>query len=164
MTLREDGKVILQEALAAALPDAAVNKALEGVHFKGGKLLLVAVGKAAWQMAYAAYQTPDVHIDGGVVITKYGHTKGPIGDLSICEAGHPVPDENTFEATERVIEIVFEPYRAGYCFIPSFGRWKCIVREISDSERRIVCVDRQVIGVRRRHNRDEYGAQTPFGC
>ena len=106
MTLREDGKFILQEALAAALPDAAVNKALKGVQFKGGKLVLIAVGKAAWQMAYAAHQTPGVHIDGGVVITKYGYAKGPIGELSIWEAGHPVPDENTFEATEQVMEAV----------------------------------------------------------
>lgn len=106
MTLREDGKFILQEALAAALPDAAVNKALKGAQFEGGKLVLIAVGKAAWQMAYAAYQTQGAHIDGGVVITKYGYAKGPIGELSICEAGHPVPDESTFEATEQVMEAV----------------------------------------------------------
>lgn len=106
MTLKEDGKIILQEALAAALPDAAVNKALEGVRFNDGKLVLIAVGKAAWQMAYAACRTPGVRIDGGVVITKYGYAKGPIDGLSICEAGHPVPDENTFEATEKVMEAV----------------------------------------------------------
>lgn len=106
MTLREDAEKILQEALAAALPDAAVKKALEGVRFGGGKLVLVAVGKAAWQMASAAYNLKGLRIDGGVVITKYGYAKGPVGGLSICEAGHPVPDENTFSATEKVIRAV----------------------------------------------------------
>ena len=106
MTLKEDGKIILQEALAAALPDAAVNKALESIRFSDGKLVMIAVGKAAWQMAFAAHETPGVRIDAGVVITKYGYAKGAIGDFSICEAGHPVPDENTFEATEKVIQAV----------------------------------------------------------
>jgi len=106
MTLREDAGQILQEALAAALPDTAVKKALEGVRFGSGKLVLVAVGKAAWQMASAAYSTERLQFDGGVVITKYGYAKGPIGELSIREAGHPVPDENTFSATEEVIRVV----------------------------------------------------------
>ena len=106
MTPREDAGQILQEALAAALPDTAVKKALEGVRFGSGKLVLVAVGKAAWQMASAAYSTEGLQFDGGVVITKYGYAKGPIGELSIREAGHPVPDENTFSATEEVIRVV----------------------------------------------------------
>jgi len=106
MTPREDAGQILQEALAAALPDTAVKKALEGVRFGSGKLVLVAVGKAAWQMASAAYSTERLQFDGGVVITKYGYAKGPIGELSIREAGHPVPDENTFSATEEVIRVV----------------------------------------------------------
>ncbi|HRX57135.1 MAG TPA: glycerate kinase [Eubacteriales bacterium] len=106
MTLREDAGQILQEALAAALPDTAVKKALEGVRFGDGKLVLVAAGKAAWQMASAAYSADGLKIGGGVVITKYGYAKGPIGELSIREAGHPVPDENTFSATEEVIHMV----------------------------------------------------------
>lgn len=105
-TLKEDEEAILRAALTAALPDAAVNKALEGVRFNTGRLVLIAVGKAAWQMAYAAHQRLGGQIDGGVVITKYEHAKGAIGNLSICEAGHPIPDESTFEATERVIEAV----------------------------------------------------------
>jgi hydroxypyruvate reductase len=106
VTLREDGKIILQEALAAALPDAAVNKALKDVRFNDGKLVLIAVGKAAWQMAYAAHQSLGERVNDGVVITKYGYAKGQIGNLSIREAGHPVPDENTFAATEQVMDAV----------------------------------------------------------
>ena len=87
------------------MPDAAVTRALEGKTFPG-RVLLVAVGKAAWQMAHAAWQTLGERIDGGIVITKYGHVKGPIGNLRLFEAGHPVPDENTFRATQEVLKLV----------------------------------------------------------
>ena len=42
----------------------------------------------------------------GVVITKYGHSKGELAPLEIWEAGHPVPDENSLKATQRAIELV----------------------------------------------------------
>ena len=45
-------------------------------------------------------------MDSGVVVTKYGHSKGPLPGLEIYEAGHPVPDENSFKATQTAIEAV----------------------------------------------------------
>ena len=42
----------------------------------------------------------------GAVVTKYDHVKSEIPGLECYEAGHPVPDENSFKATERVIELV----------------------------------------------------------
>ena len=54
-------------------------------------------------MAHASYEVLGARIDGGIVITKYGHSGGAIGNLTICEAGHPVPDENSFRATERAL-------------------------------------------------------------
>lgn len=45
-------------------------------------------------------------ISGGVVITKYDHAQGPIGPLTIWEAGHPVPDENSYRATQAAIKAV----------------------------------------------------------
>ncbi|MBO6049524.1 MAG: DUF4147 domain-containing protein, partial [Spirochaetales bacterium] len=39
-------------------------------------------------------------------ITKYDHSKGNIGNLSIFEAGHPVSDEKSYKATEKAIEAV----------------------------------------------------------
>lgn len=59
------------------LPDAAVRRALGGFRPGRGRTLLVAAGKAAWQMAKAAVDTLG-HVDGGVVVTKYGHVKGEI--------------------------------------------------------------------------------------
>ena len=104
--LRTHAETILKAALAAAMPDAAVREALARQDFPTGRLVLVAAGKAAWQMAKAAYQQLGSRIDVGVVITKYGHSRGPIGDLRIFEAGHPVPDANSFAATEAAIHCV----------------------------------------------------------
>ena len=105
MPLRKDCDGIVSAAIASVLPDAAVERVLEGRAFANGtgRLLLVAVGKAAWQMAAAAERMLGRRIDGGIVITKHGYGKGPIGDLLIREAGHPVPDKDTFSATEEAL-------------------------------------------------------------
>ena len=106
MALRQDADRIIKNALFAALPDTAVKKALGEIKFSDGKVVLVALGKAAWQMAKAAWDQAGSRIDCGVVITKYEHSKGKIGNLEIFEAGHPVSDENSYKATARAIEIV----------------------------------------------------------
>lgn len=45
-----DARWIIQRAIQAVLPDEAVCRALEGRAFPG-KVVLVAAGKAAWQMS-----------------------------------------------------------------------------------------------------------------
>ena len=103
--LREHAQKIIDASIAAVLPDAAVVRALEGERFPG-RVILVAAGKAAWQMANAAHDCLGSRIDGGIVITKYGHVKGSIGNLLCREAGHPVPDGNSFSATREALELV----------------------------------------------------------
>ena len=102
--LRRDADQIIAASLRAVLPDAAVQRALRDYHPEG-KTLLVAAGKAAWQMASTAVEVLGT-VDGGVVITKYGHAKGEIPGVVCCEAGHPVPDENSFAATRKALELV----------------------------------------------------------
>ena len=104
MSVREDANKIIKTAIAAAMPDTAVQKALSEIDFAGRKVHLVAIGKAAWQMAYAAWSLKGSEIADGIVITKYDHSKGEIGSLRIFEAGHPVPDENTYLATGEVVK------------------------------------------------------------
>lgn len=87
------------------MPDRAVEKALENFQGSGGRMILVAAGKAAWQMAAAAVRVLG-HVDDGIVITKYDHVKGEIPGVECREAGHPVPDENSFAATEKALEKV----------------------------------------------------------
>ena len=103
--LRANADKIVAASIKAVLPDEAVNRALAGKEFPG-RVLLVAAGKAAWQMAKAAYDCLGERIDGGVVVTKYDHVKGPIGNFVCCEAGHPVPDENSFAGTQKALDLV----------------------------------------------------------
>ena len=101
----QDAQKIIASSIAAVLPDEAVRRALTGRRFPG-KVILVAIGKAAWRMANTAYAVLEGRIDRGVVITKYDHSEGPIGNLEIIEAGHPVPDENSVRGAERAIKLV----------------------------------------------------------
>ena len=103
-TLRQMAGQIMIQALAAVQPDAAVRSTLEQAELSG-RVYLVAIGKAAWQMANAAYQTLSARITDGVVITKHGHSRGAIGSLAIFEAGHPVADAASFAATRHALAL-----------------------------------------------------------
>ena len=103
--LRHDADQIISASLKAVLPDEAVKRALTSFSSGKGKILLVAAGKAGWQMANTAVNTLG-QVDGGIVITKYGHVKGGIPGVLCYEAGHPVPDENSFSAAASALELV----------------------------------------------------------
>ena len=103
--MREDAKRIWQAAISAVQPDSAVRRALENASLTE-RIHLVAIGKAAWSMANAAFEALGDAILDGVVITKYDHSRGKIGNLQIFEAGHPVPDENSYRATRAAMELV----------------------------------------------------------
>ena len=103
--LRSHADQIIKASIKAVLPDEAVKRALDGQDFPG-RVLLVAAGKAAWQMAKAAYDFMGERIETGVVVTKYDHVMGPIGNFQCFEAGHPVPDENSFKGTQAALDLV----------------------------------------------------------
>ena len=103
--LRAHADAVVAAAIRAVQPDDAVRRALEGQDFPG-RILLVAAGKAAWQMAKAAHDCLGSRIDSGVVVTKYGHVMGPLDGITCCEAGHPVPDDNTFLGTQKALDLV----------------------------------------------------------
>lgn len=116
--LHADALRIMNEAIAAVQPDAAVKRALkqieEGRIQNGnngrlggtGKVYLIAIGKAAWKMAMVAVKALEGRVADGIVITKYDHVQGEIPGITCYEAGHPVPDRNSFAATEQVIRMV----------------------------------------------------------
>lgn len=107
MSLQKDAQQIYQAALLAAQPDTAVQNALDQLVINpNGKLVVVSLGKAAWQMAKAASDALGERINQGIVITKYEHSKGALANFVIREAGHPVPDDNSFSATAEAMELV----------------------------------------------------------
>lgn len=103
--LREHANAIIESSINAVKPDEAVSRALKGQEFSG-RVVLVAAGKAAWQMAKAAHDCLGDRIDCGVVVTKYDHVMGPIANFDCREAGHPVPDENSFSGTQAALDLV----------------------------------------------------------
>ncbi|MGN0791827.1 MAG: glycerate kinase [Christensenellales bacterium] len=105
MSMRKDADFIIERAIASAMPDEAVRKALLNVRLPE-KVYLVAIGKAAAQMAKAAYAQLGDRIVQGVAITKYDHSDGDIGPIKVYEAGHPVLDENSIKATDAVLDMV----------------------------------------------------------
>ncbi|MGN0136891.1 DUF4147 domain-containing protein [Anaerotignum sp.] len=102
-----DAKKIILDAIEASLPDEAVKKAICGKDFAfQGKVIVIAIGKAAWNMAKAAAENIPHKIDTGIVLTKYHHSQGDIPGFTILEAGHPLPDENTIQGTKKIIAAV----------------------------------------------------------
>lgn len=69
-------------------------------------MIVVAVGKAGWEMGKAAEEVLGNKIDTGIVVTKHGHSHGEIPGFTIMEASHPVLDESSLQATEKVLEAV----------------------------------------------------------
>ena len=120
MGFYDEALEITERAIKRVMPDQAVKKALEEMNFKklsgdadNGKVVIIAIGKAAWQMAKAAKNWLESAEDDAttnshkaLVITKYGHVKGPIDGTLCIEAGHPTPDINSFVGTQKAIEMV----------------------------------------------------------
>lgn len=106
MDLKRDADRIIRAALQKVMPDEAVAQALAGKAFGGGRVYLVAAGKAAWQMAKTAVSILGDRLQAGVCVTKYEHVKGHIPKVRCFEAGHPVPDENSFRGTQAALDLV----------------------------------------------------------
>ena len=104
-TIYKDAQTIISRSIEANLPQAAVYNALKEHEFTGS-IYLVAIGKAAWNMAEAAQQALGERIKKGIVITKYGHSQGDIPGIEIMEAAHPLSDENTLKGTGKAIDLV----------------------------------------------------------
>lgn len=73
-----------------------------------GRTFIAAVGKAAAAMA----RTAVAHLQGpvsGMVVTRYGHScpRHEMPDcLEVIEAGHPLPDDSSIAAAERMLAVV----------------------------------------------------------
>lgn len=103
-SLRKDAETIIADSIREVQPDSAVIRALKETTLNG-KIKLVAAGKAAWQMAKAASNYLGERLEQGIVITKCGHVRGELPRIRCCEAGHPVPDEGSFDAARKALAL-----------------------------------------------------------
>ena len=104
-TIRDMGVFTAKYAIEQVLPEQAVKEALAD-QIEGEAIVLVAIGKAAWRMADATYESLGNRISRGCVITKDGHSMGPIGTLEIFESAHPVPEQRNFDAAKRAVSMI----------------------------------------------------------
>ena len=108
--LKSFSQRIQAAVLEAADPWKATTRALQrtALGFKGGRLILIAVGKASRAMAGAALETLGPAVLEGIVVLPHGYPSDPLRDqrVQILQAGHPVPDESGAAAGRRVVGLV----------------------------------------------------------
>ena len=112
---RSDARAIFDAGLAAVDPEAAVRRHLvrSGTALQAAgrrydlnafdEVRLVGAGKAGAPMAAAVEAILGELVTSGVVVVKYGHGT-PLQHVRIIEAGHPVPDDNSRQGAEAVLD------------------------------------------------------------
>lgn len=72
-----------------------------------GRVVVVGMGKAATRMAWATEQALGELVSAGLVVTKDGHRDPPCPErIEVIEAGHPLPDERSLIAGDRLLGTV----------------------------------------------------------
>jgi hydroxypyruvate reductase len=108
---------ILSAALAAVEPGEVVCRAVtrKGDHLLVAgqeydlasfrRVILLGIGKAAFGMAEALANLLGDQLSEGLVITKHV-PEGLLPTLTVLEGGHPLPDERSRDAGERIFALV----------------------------------------------------------
>jgi hydroxypyruvate reductase len=119
-SLRRDAERIFRAGLDAAHAGNAVRAHLS---LRGGvlkarnrrfflqafdRVFLIAVGKAAVEMAGAVEDIVGRRLAAGMAITKHGHAKSRLRKTLILEAAHPIPDAAGIQAAHQVRELLRE--------------------------------------------------------
>lgn len=104
--LRKDAAKIIRESISSALPGKNVRELLFQADVGQGKLIVIAVGKAAYKMAEAAWDVLRDRITEGLIVTKEGSEVGELPGFRIILAGHPYPNKASYEAADTAIEMV----------------------------------------------------------
>ncbi len=93
-----DPSVVLPGFLASSL-DGKIGKGL------GGSVVVIGAGKAAASMAATLEKQWCYGELKGLVVTAYGHGV-PCKHIGVIEAAHPVPDNNSEIAAQRILNLV----------------------------------------------------------
>jgi hydroxypyruvate reductase len=112
--LRRAAAAILAEGLRAADPDRLVRAHLRvrgrrlvaagvNIDLSGGRLVLLAAGKAAGTMARAAEAVLKDRIDAALAVAPAGSSAPP--RVRLLLAGHPAPDRRGAAAAEEVLSL-----------------------------------------------------------
>jgi len=107
---------LFAEGLQAVEPRTAVKAAM---HLDGddlevagrrlaltGRVIVLAIGKAAVPMAEGCRDVLGSRIETGIILTKDGHLGGGVPGFEAFEARHPLPDERGIAATQHILSVV----------------------------------------------------------
>jgi hydroxypyruvate reductase len=105
--LRQHALQIFQAGVDAADPYQAVKNSLNLAELAGGKIHLIAFGKAACAMAQAAVELiPAQRLAGaGIAVTNYENVR-TVANVEVLGAGHPLPNADGFFAAQKIAERV----------------------------------------------------------
>ena len=116
MNYRETAEHIFLSGIRGILPEKIISDliSLRGSVLKVGYMsydlekfrgtYVLGAGKASAALGHYLESILDNKISGGHIVTKYGfYCK--LRKIKVTEAGHPVPDENSFKATSEIINI-----------------------------------------------------------
>jgi glycerate 2-kinase len=115
--LRTDAARMWATALRAADPESAVRKIVkcEGHTLQINRcridldsvrrIWVLGAGKAAAPMGRAIEKILGLHLAGGILVTKYGHSL-PLKTLKVIEAGHPLPDTNSIASGAQIVTLI----------------------------------------------------------
>lgn len=92
-------RAVFGQVVAAAQPQACMSGHVPSP--PRGRTFVVGAGKASSAMASALEALWPGPLSG-LVLTRHGHAT-PTRSIEIVEAGHPVPDEAGFRATQRLV-------------------------------------------------------------
>lgn len=106
MSMKQDMLKVVRKVIEDVKPDTAVKKAIQALSLNTGRTIMIAIGKAAWQMGNVAACELNDKLNEGYVITKYQHVISAIPHTKCMEAGHPIPDINAIKTANTVIEAV----------------------------------------------------------
>jgi hydroxypyruvate reductase/glycerate 2-kinase len=116
MNYREIAEHIFLSGVKGVLPGTLISNliSLRGPLLKIGYLTydlgkirniyIIGAGKASASMAHYVENILGDRITGGYVVTKYGYYCR-LKNIIVTEAGHPVPDMNSFSSTEEILKI-----------------------------------------------------------
>ena len=116
MNAGETAERIFLEGVKGVLPGKLINDliTLRGSLLKIGYLsydlekisniYIIGAGKASSAMAHYVESILGIRIKEGHIVTKYGHAC-KLKFLKVTEAGHPIPDLNSYRATGEVLQI-----------------------------------------------------------
>ena len=116
MNNRKDAEQIFLSGVRSVLPDNLINgiMSVNGSILTVGDLIfnldrigdiyVIGAGKASAAMAHYVEAALGNRIREGHVVVKYDHSC-KLRRIQVTEAGHPIPDINGFNATEKILEI-----------------------------------------------------------